>query len=63
MEVNFPIVQCTTTIALIFQAVPKNMPVSVHTSTTGHAEIASAFAGVYTALPDASQMNHEDILQ
>lgn len=39
------------------------MPVSVQISTMGHAEIPSAVARVYTALPDASQMNHEDILQ
>lgn len=39
------------------------MPVSVHTSTMGHAEIPSAVATGYKALTDASQMNHEDILQ
>lgn len=39
------------------------MPVSVHVSIMGHAEIPSAVPRVYTALPDASQMNHKDILQ
>lgn len=48
---------------LIFQAVPKNMPVSVHTITVGHAEIPRAVAGVCMALLDASQMNYENILR
>lgn len=39
------------------------MPVSVHISTMGHAEIPSAVARVYIALPDASEMNHGDILE
>ena len=39
------------------------MPVSVYISTMSDAEIPRAVARVYTVLPDASQMNHEDILQ
>lgn len=63
MQINFPFTQYTTSKFLIFQAVPKNMPVSVHTVTMGHAEIPSAVAGVYVALPDASHMSYENILQ
>lgn len=64
MQTNSPIMQYTTTKFLIFQAVPRNMPVSVHTITMGHAEkIPRAVAGVYMVLPDASHMNYENILQ
>lgn len=63
MQTNSPIMQYTTTTFLIFQAVPKNTPVSVHTITVGHAEIPSAVGGVHMALPDASHMNYENILQ
>lgn len=63
MQTNSLIMQYTTTKFLIFQAVPKNMPLSVHTVTVGHAEIPSAVAGVSMALPDASQMNYKNILQ
>lgn len=63
MQTNSPIMQYTTTKFFIFQAVPRNMPVSVHTITMGHAEIPSAVAGVYMVLPDASHMNYENILQ
>lgn len=63
MQTNSLIVQYTTSKLFIFQAVPKNMPVSVHTILVGHAKIPSAAAGVYMALPDASHMNYENILQ
>lgn len=60
MQTNSPIMQYTISKFLTFQAVPKNMPVSVHTITMGHAEIPRAVAGVYMALP---HMNYENILQ
>lgn len=63
MQANSPIMQYITTKFLIFQAVAKNMPVSVDTITMGHAEIPSAVAEVYMVLPDASQMNCDNILQ
>lgn len=63
MQINSPIMQYTISKFLIFQAVPKNTPVSVHTITMGHAEIPSAVAGVYMALPDGCHMNYENILQ
>lgn len=47
MQTSSPIMQYTTSKFLIFQAVPKNMPVFVHTTSMGHAEIPSAAAGVY----------------
>lgn len=59
MQTNSPIMQYTTTKFLFFQAVPKN----THTITMGRAEIPSAVAGIYMALPGASHMNYENILQ
>lgn len=47
MQTSSPIMQYTTSKFLIFQAVPRNMPVFVHTTSMGHAEIPSAAAGVY----------------
>lgn len=44
-------------------AVPKNTPVPADISSVGHTEIPGAVARVYTASPDASQMNYEDVFQ